>query len=210
MLYIAENLKSLRGQKGFTQEEAAEALGVSAQSVSKWERGENLPDIGMLPALANFYKTSVDELIGMDKINDFKAINAVFAEGHRLMAEGKNEEAAEIYAAALKIYPSDEGLMADLAMALALAGGKERLEQAAALCRRILTDRPPEKEKIQHTTRAALCFIYLKQSEKGKAADLAKNLPHKRESREVILGQMEESLTAAEIDSLLKIIAVGS
>ncbi|MCL2665185.1 MAG: helix-turn-helix domain-containing protein [Defluviitaleaceae bacterium] len=52
MLHIAENLKTLRKGKDLTQEEAAEILGVSPQSVSKWERGTAYPDIALLPALA--------------------------------------------------------------------------------------------------------------------------------------------------------------
>jgi transcriptional regulator with XRE-family HTH domain len=70
MLYLAENLKSLRKGKDLTQEEVAEILGVSPQSVSKWERGDTYPDITLLPALANYYETSVDALIGMNRIND--------------------------------------------------------------------------------------------------------------------------------------------
>jgi transcriptional regulator with XRE-family HTH domain len=69
MLFISENLRKLRKGKDLTQEEAAEILNVSPQSVSKWERGETLPDITLLPSLANLYKVTVDTLIGMDKIN---------------------------------------------------------------------------------------------------------------------------------------------
>ena len=82
MLYIAENLRALRKGKDFTQEEVAEILNVSPQSVSKWERGDTLPDITLLPALANLYKVTVDALIGMDKINDQQTRNAVFTAAH--------------------------------------------------------------------------------------------------------------------------------
>ena len=68
MLYLAENLRSLRLGKGMTQEELAEALHVTSQSVSKWERGETYPDITLLPGLANLFGTSLDALVGMDKM----------------------------------------------------------------------------------------------------------------------------------------------
>lgn len=54
--------------KKLTQEDVAEYLGITVQSVSKWERGESYPDITFLPALANIFETSVDLLIGMDTI----------------------------------------------------------------------------------------------------------------------------------------------
>ena len=68
MLYLPENLKKYRIKKNLTQEEVAEYLGITAQSVSKWERGESYPDITFLPPLANIFETSVDLLIGMDTI----------------------------------------------------------------------------------------------------------------------------------------------
>ena len=65
MLHLPENLKKYRLLKNLTQEDVAEYLGITAQSVSKWERGESYPDITFLPALANIFETSVDLLIGM-------------------------------------------------------------------------------------------------------------------------------------------------
>ena len=58
-----ECLKKLRKEKGMTQEELAEAVGVSAQAVSKWELG-SLPDAGLLPAVADALGTTIDTLFG--------------------------------------------------------------------------------------------------------------------------------------------------
>ena len=68
MIFLPENLKKYRILKNLTQEDVAGYLGITAQSVSKWERGETYPDITFLPALANIFETSVDLLIGMDII----------------------------------------------------------------------------------------------------------------------------------------------
>ncbi len=57
------NLKLLRKQYGFTQETVAEKLGVSRQAVAKWERGECLPDIENVIALADMYEVTVDALV---------------------------------------------------------------------------------------------------------------------------------------------------
>ena len=69
MLYLSENLKKHRILKNLTQEDVAEYLGITPQSVSKWERGESYPDITLLPALANIFETSIDLLLGMDTRN---------------------------------------------------------------------------------------------------------------------------------------------
>lgn len=66
-IYLGENIKKLRLEKGLTQETLAEFLGVTFQSVSNWERGESYPDITMLPEIAGFFKVSVDELLGVNR-----------------------------------------------------------------------------------------------------------------------------------------------
>ena len=63
---LAEKLYVLRKQSGISQEELADKLGVSRQAVSKWERGEAMPDTENLIAISKLYKTSLDELIGND------------------------------------------------------------------------------------------------------------------------------------------------
>jgi len=56
-------IKTYRTRLGFTQNDLASALQVSPQAVSKWERGENAPDIAMLPALSELLGASVDTLL---------------------------------------------------------------------------------------------------------------------------------------------------
>lgn len=57
-----DNLKKLRLQKNLTQEQVAEILGVSAQTVSRWERSITCPDIMLLPEIAKLYCVTVDDL----------------------------------------------------------------------------------------------------------------------------------------------------
>ena len=61
---LHEQISFLRKQKGLTQEQLANALGVTNQSVSKWESGQCCPDIQLLPNLAELFEVSVDELLG--------------------------------------------------------------------------------------------------------------------------------------------------
>jgi len=201
MLYIAENIKSLRKQKDMTQEDVAEILGVSAQSVSKWERGDTYPDITLLPSIANLYETSVDTLIGMDKINDTQARNAVFWKGQKYLLAGDNKQATDIYLSALKIYPNDENIMMELALVLAHENDEVKLLQAISLCERILSANPTDN--VRHTTRAALCYIYLKTGDKERAVNEASSLPHEEVCRQSVLLEIEKNPNADEINICL-------
>lgn len=61
---FGENLKTLRKQKGFSQEELAARLNVVRQTVSKWEKGLPVPDADTLIRLAEVLEVSVSELLG--------------------------------------------------------------------------------------------------------------------------------------------------
>ncbi|MCL2322837.1 MAG: helix-turn-helix domain-containing protein [Oscillospiraceae bacterium] len=63
-LDIAKTLIAKRGEKGITQDELANFIGVSRASVSKWETGQSYPDIIFLPQLAAYFDISLDELMG--------------------------------------------------------------------------------------------------------------------------------------------------
>ena len=60
---ISRNLKSLRKKNQYTQEEIAEKINVSRQSVAKWENGESNPDIESCIKLANLYNVKLDDLV---------------------------------------------------------------------------------------------------------------------------------------------------
>jgi transcriptional regulator with XRE-family HTH domain len=70
---IGEHICMLRKAKNITQTELGERLSVSFQAVSKWERGETLPDTAILVDLANVLETTVDNILnGGEKIINFK------------------------------------------------------------------------------------------------------------------------------------------
>ena len=60
---IGKRIAARRKEKGYTQEEIAEHLGITAQAVSKWENDTSCPDISLLPALAEMLGTTVDALL---------------------------------------------------------------------------------------------------------------------------------------------------
>lgn len=61
---IAAMLIRKRKEKGVTQDELAEYIGVSKASVSKWETGQSYPDITFLPQLATYFNITIDDLMG--------------------------------------------------------------------------------------------------------------------------------------------------
>ena len=65
MTKITLKISELRKQTGIGQQELAEVLGVTYQSVSKWETGATMPDISLLPGIAEYFHVSVDELLGL-------------------------------------------------------------------------------------------------------------------------------------------------
>ena len=61
---LEDNLQKIRKSKGLSQEELAEKCDISRQAIAKWESGESIPTIDKLIFLADFYKVSLDELVG--------------------------------------------------------------------------------------------------------------------------------------------------
>jgi 2-polyprenyl-3-methyl-5-hydroxy-6-metoxy-1,4-benzoquinol methylase/DNA-binding XRE family transcriptional regulator len=60
----------LRKKKGITQQELADVLGVSFQTISKWENGVTMPDISILPELVAYFDVTTDELLGLKPLKD--------------------------------------------------------------------------------------------------------------------------------------------
>ena len=64
---LAGKLKSIRKQAGMSQEQLAEKLNVSGRTVSRWETGSNMPDIGMLVEMADFFDVSIPEIVSGER-----------------------------------------------------------------------------------------------------------------------------------------------
>ncbi len=204
MKYLPENIKKYRNLKNLTQEELAEYLGITAQSVSKWERGETYPDITFLPALANIFETSIDLLIGMDTIRAEETRQNIHKKASDCQRSGDLETAEKIYRDALLIYPNKPGMLLGLASTLALKGEDK---EATSLIERGLPISINEKQKA--TLRAVLCFLYLKTGQADKAVELAARLPHQRESREMIKPLIEKGVDQPQTDDYIRLLILG-
>ena len=86
MTVFTKNLKRLRVAKNITQEQAAEALGVSTQTVSRWECNTTLPDVTILPKIAALYCVTIDDLYKETSTaydNYAQRLGSVFEASHR-------------------------------------------------------------------------------------------------------------------------------
>ena len=204
MLFLSENLKKYRILKNLTQEDVAGYLGITSQSVSKWERGETYPDITFLPALANIFETSVDLLIGMDTIRAEETRLNIHRKAIEYQRNGEYDLAEKTYRDALLIYPNKPGMILGLASTLALKG---ETNEAIELMERDLPISINDRQKSM--MKATLCFLYLKVGRVDKANKLASELPHTRESREVIWPLIQQGLNETQIDENIKLILFG-
>lgn len=109
MLFIGENIKRLRHEKELTQETLAEFLGVSFQSVSKWERGESYPDITMLPAIASFFEVTCDELLNDNAVKENKVQQ--YINEYNDMRLKNSPYVFEMISKAVKEFPGDFRLL---------------------------------------------------------------------------------------------------
>ncbi len=90
---IGAKIRELRNAKGMTQEELADKLNVSVQTVSRWENGVNCPDISMLPVLAEYFHTTTDNLLGLERRSRMKLLKTV--ETFECETEREAQEAVE-------------------------------------------------------------------------------------------------------------------
>ena len=170
-LRIGENIRRLRRERNLTQEEMAAHLGISFQSVSKWERCDGYPDITMLPALANYFGVSVDSLIGMDEIakaGKYDEINRQWTENNR---SGLHHENVLLMRDSLKTFPNDVLLLVQLSCSLEkLEGTREEkeknLRESIALQEQIL--RYGEDSEVRSATQYNICFAYWKNGERER------------------------------------------
>ena len=112
-LRIGNKIKNLRIKNRMTQEQLAEKIGVSFQAVSKWENDIALPDITLIPMLANCFGVSTDELLCYNSPEKEKEIEGFVDKAYKLR-ESKPEESKKILEEGLKKYPDNDILLNNL------------------------------------------------------------------------------------------------
>ncbi len=104
---FSKKLKELRQKKGVTQEALAQHLDISAQAVSKWERDEGYPDITLLPRIAMYFDTSIDELLGLGEEKIRAEIEEWKKQDKKLAFNGDVDAIYDLWGEAYKKYPNN-------------------------------------------------------------------------------------------------------
>lgn len=210
-LHIGQNIRRLRRERNLTQEEVAAHLGISFQSISKWERGDGYPDITMLPALAHYFDVNVDDLLGMSELarkEIYVRLNREWEENNRA---GKHEENVALMRGALKDFPGDALFLVQLSTSLEKLEGtdeekRENLRKSIAVQEQILRG---EDSEVRSATLFNICFAYMKNGQPEKALAQARKLPNLYKARENALVSLlpdgeEKTQTASEALEPLK------
>lgn len=181
MRNFGETLKKIRKQKDMTQEQLAEYLNISPQSVSKWETNLTIPDITMIPMLANIFDVTTDLLLGVDIDTKEKRIEAIIKEANNYFFKHQYDEAEKLLRTSLKEYPNSYKLMDSLVLVLSFnanyydnRNGHE--EEIITLGEKILAE--CTDDNLRYSSIHHLCRAYTSMGEIEKAISFAKKMPN--------------------------------
>ena len=133
---IGATIKKMRRERDMTQESLAEYLGISVGAVSQWECGRTSPDISQLPALANVFDVSVDEILGVDQTKSAARIEEIVERANDLYFKCDFDGAAKIAREGQKKYPRSYYLMVTLADYVPGLKPEESIE----LCEKVIAE----------------------------------------------------------------------
>ena len=203
---IGATIKRLRQEQDITQEQLADALGITSRSVSQWETDRTAPDISQLPALANFFDVTTDHLLGVDVMRKEEEVGKILKQVNVFQEQGDHESSANYLREQLKIYPNEPELLTHLADALQTFYfhqgkadteelEKEKSDEIIALCERALKYYKPTDD-YNHTKQVLIgqYVYYLHDKEKGEK--LVMSLPNVYCTRERFLADLYEGKDA--------------
>ena len=127
---LAQKLREFRKKQGLTQEQLAEAMGVTVGAVSKWESGSSTPDVSLVLELADFFETSVDVLLGYTQQS--ASLEDSVCRLRELRTQKDYEAAFRESEKALQRFPNNFQVVYESARIYQLAG-LERCDKAALI-----------------------------------------------------------------------------
>ena len=197
---LKEKLRSLRQQKSITQEALANHLGITPQSVGKWERGEGFPDITLLPKIAFYFDVTVDELLCVDQVRMEEAISEYQRQSKICYQNGDNQKNLEIWEKAYSEFPNDcrviEGLMYAINRDAVYPCPKAEADRIIALGEELLaksTDAMQRELAVQH-----LCYTCYDKEKALYYANMGGSIYATREEMKAVVLDGEEGVVACQ------------
>lgn len=169
---IGAIIKKFRQENYITQDTLATAIGVTPQAISRWESEGGYPDIELLPALADFFSVSTDELLGYKLSEREQELADIKKEIERLAEVGSIEERVAYVRYAYARYPNDYEVRDNLAVCLYHVWheihDETLFEEIESLLRSVANE--CNDEDIRYDAINTLIILYgeVKQSEKAK------------------------------------------
>lgn len=193
-LQIGKRIRELRRARNITQENLAELLGVSFQSVSRWESDVCYPDMELLPVLGKIFDVTVDYLIGVDQYQEHEKVGGYLEQFQSAVSVGDINACIQIARAGVKEFPNNYELLNKLMYALFLAGDedgnisewKENKEKYDAEITRLgerIRDNCPNQE-IRLEAMARLAFNHCDNGRREQGRAVYEALPSRRWCRE--------------------------
>lgn len=142
---IGTKIKNLRLERNVTQEALAEHLGVTAQAVSKWERGVAAPDISLLPELSVFFGVRIDDLFELNNKERMERIERMLEHDGGILSKEDFDYAERFLKELIADEPSNAAAIRML-VDLYLGRAADCHTKAEALCKRAIELEPTEKE----------------------------------------------------------------
>ena len=198
MITLGNNLKRLRQREGVTQEQLAEALGLTPQAVSRWENGTSLPDITLLPVLANYFNVTIDELMGVDICRRQAQLDEILAHNDLLNREGRVEESVAYLREKVRLFPNSAELLYQLIVALykttCVPDSRDKtplLEEVVSLCRRTMR-LDGGSTWVTECCKQSLCFSLDRLGRHEEAMQIAESMATAWISKEVLLPKVQD------------------
>ena len=154
MMKLGEKIKTLRKQKNISQEVFANYLGVSFQAVSKWETGNTMPDVTMIPAIASFFGVSTDELFDFNLFEMEKQVEAICHESWKYR-ENDPAKAERILREGLQRFPGNDIILNNLLYTLDY---QTRADEVIALCKALMESTKDDSVKYDACRILASCY----------------------------------------------------
>lgn len=190
---MGEVIRRKRKELGFTQEQMARRLGISAPAVNKWERGSSYPDITILPALARLLNTDINTLLCFQEELTDEEIARICNKIAKIMDEEGPEAAFDAADQKVREYPNCGKLIHMLASMvqglMMMSGGwstdREKYEEKIYSWYERVTECSGD-EQVKNAAAYMLASEYIRKKEYGKAQKMLDSLPERQADKKIL------------------------